>query len=61
VKKSPTMQSYLRRCGIPAGLVMLVAFGPAGWLLNSTFLGILAGMGLMLVVLSYSPLFKRAR
>jgi hypothetical protein len=40
---------------------MLIAFGPAGWLLNSTALGVLAGMGLMLIVVSYKLLATRDR
>jgi hypothetical protein len=55
------MQRYVRRYGIPAGLVLLIAFGPSGWLLNSTAFEVLAGMGLMLIIVSYKLHDARAR
>jgi hypothetical protein len=55
------MQRYARRYGIPAGLVLLIAFGPSGWLLNSTAFKVLAGMGLMLIIVSYKLHDARAR
>ncbi len=57
----PARQRTFARYGIPVGLVMLVAFGPMGWFWDSTFFGLLAGMGLMLVILSYRFLSRGGR
>ena len=46
------LKIWTRRLALPLGLVLLVLFGPLGWLKESTWMGLLAGMGFMLLLVT---------
>jgi len=48
-EKTPA-QNALVRSGIPAGTALLLVAGGVGLLLDSTFAGLLAGAGLMMII-----------